>query len=172
MPGLHHGRAIVSCACQAPSFVSDSILLGLIPGIGDTSSAMVSALLLDPGVRLRRAQGPSMRMALNHHGQRIIGIIPGDRRHFSFWFKSNARNHELSRRTGSARNTPSRSDWAFVIAILALLVLIVCVANRAQLPGAGRTRPSRLRPLKWRAELCDALGRQSASRLAGARPSI
>jgi hypothetical protein len=48
---------------------------------------------------------------------------------FSFWFKSNARNHELIRKHAAAGHAPRRSnrgDWIFVIGVLVALSLIVC----------------------------------------------
>jgi uncharacterized protein DUF4112 len=102
-------------------------LLGLIPGIGDTSSAMVSAFALIQAVRLGVPKVLLMRMALNIMVNEVIGVIPVIGDAFSFWFKSNARNYEIIKTHRLGSNAPSRSDWLFVIAILGILVLIVCV---------------------------------------------
>jgi hypothetical protein len=101
-------------------------LLGLIPGIGDTSSALVSAFALIQALRLGVPKVLLGRMALNILVNEVIGIIPGVGDAFSFWFKSNARNYEILRnhRLGSA--TPSRSDWLFVIGVLFVLFCVVC----------------------------------------------
>jgi hypothetical protein len=101
-------------------------LLGLIPGIGDTSSALVSAFALIQALRLGVPKVLLARMALNILVNEVIGIIPGVGDAFSFWFKSNARNYEIlkNHRLGSA--TPSRSDWLFVIGVLILLFCVVC----------------------------------------------
>ena len=46
---------------------------------------------------------------------------------FSFWFKSNARNyHIIKDHTAAPGGVSRRSDWIFVIAVLALLFGIVC----------------------------------------------
>ena len=102
-------------------------LLGLIPGIGDTSSALVSAFALIQALRLGVPKVLLARMALNILVNEAIGIIPGVGDAFSFWFKSNARNYEIikNHRLGSA--PPRRSDWLFVIGVLIALFLIVCV---------------------------------------------
>src|SRR3954465_9165667 len=102
-------------------------LLGLIPGIGDTSSALVSAFALIQAVRLGIPKVLIMRMTLNILLNEIIGVVPGIGDAFSFWFKSNARNYEIIKHHRLGTNAPKRSDWLFVIAILLLLFVIVCV---------------------------------------------
>jgi hypothetical protein len=101
-------------------------LIGLIPGIGDTSSALVSAFALIQAVRLGVPKILLMRMALNILVNEVIGVIPiiGDA--FSFWFKSNARNYEIIKNHRLGPSVARRSDWLFVVAVLVLLVVIVC----------------------------------------------
>ncbi|MBA3884042.1 MAG: DUF4112 domain-containing protein, partial [Chthoniobacterales bacterium] len=69
-------------------------LIGLIPGLGDTGSAMVSAMALIQAARYGLPKIVLARMSVNILLNELIGIVPivGDA--FSFWFKSNARNHE------------------------------------------------------------------------------
>lgn len=100
-------------------------LIGLIPGLGDTASATVSALLLIQAARRGVPKILLARMSLNILINELVGIIPGVGDAFSFWFKSNKRNYELllAHRAGTRR--ASKSDWFFVFAVLALLVLIV-----------------------------------------------
>jgi hypothetical protein len=101
-------------------------LLGLIPGIGDTSSALVSGFALIQAVRLGVPKILLARMALNVLVNEIIGIVPVIGDAFSFWFKSNARNYEIIKSHRLGGNPPKRSDWLFVIGILVLVFLIVC----------------------------------------------
>jgi hypothetical protein len=102
-------------------------LIGLIPGIGDTSSALVSAIALVQAVRVGVPKILLTRMAMNVLVNEVIGVIPVIGDAFSFWFKSNARNYEIlkSHRLGSA--PPRASDWLFVFGILVALVVVVCV---------------------------------------------
>jgi hypothetical protein len=102
-------------------------LLGLIPGIGDTSSALVSAFALIQAVRVGVPKILLARMSLNILLNEIIGIVPVIGDAFSFWFKSNARNYEIIRSHRLGSSPARRSDWVFVIGILVLLVAIVCV---------------------------------------------
>lgn len=101
-------------------------LLGLIPGIGDTSSALVSGFALIQAVRLGVPKILLARMALNILVNEIVGIIPVVGDAFSFWFKSNARNYEIIKNQRLGANPPRRSDWLFVIGILVIVFLIVC----------------------------------------------
>jgi hypothetical protein len=100
-------------------------ILGLLPGLGDTTSAVISALALLQAARAGLPKIVLARMSLNILINEIVGIIPGIGDAFSFWFKSNARNYRiLQEHTGGARKA-SRSDWVFVFAVLVLLFLIV-----------------------------------------------
>ena len=73
-------------------------IIGLLPGIGDVTSAIVSAVAF---VHAARSGVPKIllaRMAMNILINELVGIIPGLGDAFSFWFKSNVRNYELLRR--------------------------------------------------------------------------
>jgi hypothetical protein len=101
-------------------------IIGLLPGIGDVTSAIVSAVAF---VHAARSGVPKIllaRMAMNILINELVGIIPGLGDAFSFWFKSNVRNYELLRRYSAAPAGSRRGDWIFVIAVLSLLFVIVC----------------------------------------------
>jgi hypothetical protein len=100
-------------------------LIGLIPGVGDTASATVSALLLIQAARRGLPKILLARMSLNILINELVGIIPGIGDAFSFWFKSNKRNYQLllAHRAGTRRAT--KSDWLFVITVLCILFVIV-----------------------------------------------
>lgn len=100
-------------------------LIGLIPGIGDTGSAMVSAMALIQAVRYGLPKIVLARMSVNILVNELIGIVPVVGDAFSFWFKSNARNHELVRAHMGGRRKAGRGDWIFVVGVLILLALIV-----------------------------------------------
>ncbi len=102
-------------------------IIGLLPGIGDAASAIVSMLALVYAARCRLPKILLVRMALNILINELVGIIPGLGDAFSFWFKSNVRNYELLQRYAAAPERARKADWIFVFAVLALLFLIVCV---------------------------------------------
>jgi hypothetical protein len=101
-------------------------IIGLLPGIGDTSSAIVSAFALISAARRGVPKILLARMSLNILINEVVGIIPGLGDAFSFWFKSNARNYELLKKYSTVPGRSRKSDWIFVIAVLVLLFLIVC----------------------------------------------
>jgi hypothetical protein len=101
-------------------------LIGLVPGIGDTGSALVSAFALIQAARLGVPKVLLARMSLNILINEIVGIIPVFGDAFSFWFKSNARNYQVIRDHTLAPGVSQRSDWIFVITILVVLLVVVC----------------------------------------------
>ena len=102
-------------------------LIGLIPGLGDTGSAMVSALALIQAARHGLPKIVLARMSVNILLNELIGIVPVVGDAFSFWFKSNARNHELVKQHIAGARRASRGDWIFVFGVLVLLAVVVCI---------------------------------------------
>jgi hypothetical protein len=102
-------------------------LIGLVPGLGDTGSALVSAFALIQAARAGLPKILLARMSLNILINEIVGIVPVIGDAFSFWFKSNVRNHQILKNHVAAPGTSRRSDWIFVIAILALVFAVVCL---------------------------------------------
>ena len=105
-------------------------LLGLLPGVGDTGAAIVSAFALIHAAKAGLPKIILARMAVNILLNEIIGIVPGIGDAFSFWFKSNARNHALLKQhlaAGGAIRKAGASDWIFVFGVLGALALIVGV---------------------------------------------
>ena len=105
-------------------------LIGLIPGIGDTASALASAMTLIYAVRCGLPKVLIGRMSLNILINEFVGIVPGIGDAFSFWFKSNSRNYELlqnywNRTAPLQRRRARRSDWIFVAMILTALAIVV-----------------------------------------------
>jgi hypothetical protein len=101
-------------------------IIGLLPGIGDVASAIISAVALVHAARYGVPKILLARMATNILINELVGIIPGLGDAFSFWFKSNVRNYELLQRYSAAPARSRRGDWIFVIAVLTLLFIIVC----------------------------------------------
>jgi hypothetical protein len=101
-------------------------IIGLLPGIGDVVSAIISAVALVHAARYGVPKILLGRMATNILINELVGIVPGLGDAFSFWFKSNVRNYELLRRYSAAPARSRKGDWIFVIAVLSLLFMIVC----------------------------------------------
>ena len=103
-------------------------LLGLIPGLGDTSTSLVSFYILAAAVRYRVPKITLLRMGLNIAFDYLIGSLPVVVDVADAWWKSNRMNLDLLRKraTVSAPETRSgrASDWLFVGGIIAALVVL------------------------------------------------
>ena len=100
-------------------------IIGLIPGLGDTVSALISTFSLIYAARCGVPRITIARMSLNILINEIVGIIPGVGDAFSFWFKSNVRNHQLLQKHLGASRKARKSDWIFVMVVIGLLFLVV-----------------------------------------------
>src|SRR6266403_3655660 len=101
-------------------------LVGLIPGLGDTATSLVSFYILAAGVRYRVPKITMLRMGLNIGIDYLLGSLPivGDL--FDAWWKSNQMNVGLLRKRATVDITEARkgrlSDWLFVgVLILGLI---------------------------------------------------
>lgn len=106
-------------------------LVGLIPGVGDTATALASFYILASGVRYRVPKVTLLRMGLNIGLDYVFGSIPivGDL--FDVAWKSNQRNVALLRERATVSAADAKkgrtSDWIFVgVIILILVALLVC----------------------------------------------
>jgi hypothetical protein len=102
-------------------------LIGLIPGLGDTSTAAVSSLILVHAVRAGVPRVVLLRMAFNILINSILGALPGIGDLFSAWFKSNQQNYRLLKRHSAGTRVSTTTDWIFLIALV-LVVLAVALA--------------------------------------------
>lgn len=111
-------------------------IVGLVPGVGDTLTTVVSFYVLAAGVRYRVPKVTLLRMAANVGVDYLLGAIPflGDL--FDFAWKSNQKNVELLRQRASVSPAEARrgraSDWLFVgflmLVLLAMLVGSITIA--------------------------------------------
>lgn len=100
-------------------------IVGLLPGLGDTTSAIVSVVALIYAARRGLPKVLLARMASNILINELVGIIPGVGDAFSFWFKSNVRNYQLLKNYTAAPGHRRRGDWVFLTVVLGLIFVIV-----------------------------------------------
>ena len=104
-------------------------IIGLVPGIGDTLTTMMSFYILTAGVRYGVPRVTMLRMALNIAIDYVIGAIPLAGDVFDVAWKANLKNVELLRRHASGpAPTVKRgqaSDWLFVGLIMFCLVALL-----------------------------------------------
>jgi hypothetical protein len=97
-------------------------LIGLVPGLGDTTTSLVSFYILAAAVRYRVPKITLLRMGLNIGLDYVIGSLPLVGDFADAWWKSNRKNVELlqKRATVSAEEARSgrASDWLFVGGII------------------------------------------------------
>ena len=105
-------------------------LLGLIPGLGDSATALISVYILAAAVRYRVPKITLLRMGLNIGLDYVLGSIPFVGDLFDAWWKANQKNVELLRRRATVSAEEARhgrlSDWLFVgLIILVLFALLI-----------------------------------------------
>lgn len=100
-------------------------IIGLIPGLGDTSMTAVSSLILVQALRAGVPRVTIARMAVNVLINAIGGALPGLGDIFSAWFKSNQRNYGLLQKHALGSRRSTAADWAFLIAILIVIGVVV-----------------------------------------------
>jgi hypothetical protein len=103
-------------------------LMGLIPGLGDTSTSLVSIYILAAAVRYRVPKITLLRMGFNIGIDYVVGSFPlvGDLA--DAWWKSNRMNLDLLRKratvTAAEARSGSASDWLFVGGIILVLIAL------------------------------------------------
>jgi hypothetical protein len=103
-------------------------LIGLIPGLGDTTTSLVSFYILASAVRYRVPKITLLRMGLNIGIDYLLGSLPLVGDVFDAFWKSNQMNVELLKKRATVSATEARqgkaSDWLFVGGIILILVLL------------------------------------------------
>ena len=109
-------------------------LIGLVPGLGDTTTALVSFYILAAAVRYRVPKITMLRMGLNIGLDYVFGSLPflGDLA--DAWWKSNQKNLDLLKKRATVSAEEARegraSDWLFVGGII-LVLAALAVASAA-----------------------------------------
>ena len=97
-------------------------LVGLIPGIGDTSTALASFYILASAVRHGVPKITLLRMGLNIGIDYLLGSLPVVGDIADAWWKSNQKNIALLRKRATVSAEEARagsmSDWIFVGGII------------------------------------------------------
>lgn len=100
-------------------------LIGLIPNVGDVSTALVSFYILVAGVRYGVPKITLARMAFNVGLDYLVGVIPFVGDAFDFVWKANKQNMDLIRERGTGQGNGTTGDYIFVIATIVILIGIL-----------------------------------------------
>ena len=114
-------------------------LIGLIPGFGDFTTSTLGLTLLAAGVKKKVPKSVYLRMMANWALNALIGAIPilGDL--FSFWYKSNTRNHTLLRAhlDKTQGDIAENQGWAPVFILLAVVITVFSLIGAVALYAAS-----------------------------------
>jgi hypothetical protein len=103
-------------------------IVGLVPGLGDVLSGLVSVLIVARAAALGMPRVVVARMLFNVALDFVVGAVPivGDA--FDLWFKANARNVGLMRAYLGDRDRSTAPEWGFFgLVLVALAVLVALV---------------------------------------------
>jgi len=110
-------------------------LLGLLPGVGDTASALASVYILRAASTFGVPRVTLARMTLNIVTDLLVGAVPFFGDIFDLYWKANRKNVELLRRHLRANPTVqrklSRSDGFFVAGMIAVIAVILVASVAA-----------------------------------------
>jgi len=96
-------------------------ILGLVPGVGDLASPILSMFMVWHGARLRVPKIVLARMVLNALIDAVAGVIPVVGDLFDFGWKATAWNLALLERHAMPGQRATTGDYAFVIVCLVVL---------------------------------------------------
>ena len=104
-------------------------LLGLIPGLGDIISGLISFVIVFAGWQRGLPRITIFRMIANIALDTLVGAVPVFGDAFDAFWKSNRRNYNLLIRYREQPHKPhALKDWGF------LLILMVCIAAIVTIP--------------------------------------
>ena len=101
-------------------------VLGLIPGLGDVFSSLISTVLIVQAHRAGVPKATVMRMMVNVGIDTAAGAVPLVGDVFDFAWKANTRNLELYRKAVRGQRRPGQ-DWAFLALVLLCLAVLVAI---------------------------------------------
>ena len=103
-------------------------LIGLIPGLGDTLTTLVSLYILGAARRYGVPRITMVRMAANIALDYVLGAVPLAGDVFDVYWKANLRNVALLRRhllaTPAEERRARSGDWLFVAGLMMLLLTL------------------------------------------------
>lgn len=102
-------------------------IFGLVPGLGDLTTPLFSALLLLHAVRMRIPRVVQVRMLINAVIDLLVGFIPVIGDLFDFGWKANVRNLALLERHAHPESRATTGDWIFVLSIVGVLLAVMVI---------------------------------------------
>ena len=100
-------------------------LIGLIPGLGDVVTNIVSGLIIMRALQHGVHRAAILRMLLNLGIDTAVGSIPVVGDFFDFAYKANTRNIQIYRESLSGERKPLRDSLFIALVIAALVAMVV-----------------------------------------------
>jgi hypothetical protein len=100
-------------------------IIGLIPGVGDVSSAAIGAYIIRAANRFGVPVIVQLRMLMNLLIDTLIGLVPIVGDYLDVLYKANKKNAALLERSVENREATGRSSWFVFIGMISAFILIV-----------------------------------------------
>ncbi len=127
---LRRWRRLMDEAFQVPGtrirFGWDPVI-GMIPWAGDVVGAIMGAVLLYHGHRMRLPAVVQARMVLNVVLDLVLGAVPVLGDVVDVFWKSTTRNLTLLERHAELEQPATWKDWAFVLSVAVLVIAVAAV---------------------------------------------
>jgi hypothetical protein len=127
---LRHFSRLLDSAYELPGTtyrIGLDPIVGLIPGIGDLISPLFTIALLWQSRDLNLPRIVQARMLFNVAIDTVLGMVPIAGDIFDFAWKANDMNMALLERHAFEERPASAGDWAFVVGLTVLLIMVAAV---------------------------------------------
>jgi hypothetical protein len=121
-------------------------ILGLVPGVGDLATPMLSLVMLWHGARLRVPKIVLARMVFNALIDAVMGVIPVAGDVFDFGWKATQWNLALIERHAVEGARPTSGDYLFVT-LCSVVLIVAALIPILLLFALGAWLDTVLRPL-------------------------
>jgi hypothetical protein len=107
-----------------PFSIGLDALIGLIPGLGDVVTNLMSGIIVVRAMQHGVPRSAILRMLVNMGIDTAVGSIPVVGDIFDFAYKANAKNLRIYRESLSGTRKPLK-DWGFVVLVMAFLLAMI-----------------------------------------------
>ena len=101
-------------------------LIGLIPGLGDVLTNVISAFIVIRAMQHGVHKAAILRMLLNLGIDTVVGSVPVVGDFFDFAYKANTKNIRIYRESLSGDRKPLR-DWLFITGVISALLAMIAL---------------------------------------------
>ena len=99
-------------------------VIGLIPGLGDVLTTMVSVVIVGRALQNGVHRSAILRMLVNLGIDTVLGSVPIVGDVFDATYKANVKNMKIYRESMSGTRAPLK-DWAFIAFVVVVLLLMI-----------------------------------------------